>query len=90
MSYLPSPWSYKSYPASKWCSQDWWTTKKTINSERNSRVGSDGNGASISYPKAHQLSQNASTWRVIDNRTDKKATQGELKAILELCLNMND
>ena len=46
--------------------------KKVINSERNSRVGSDGNGTSISYLKAHQLPQNASTWRAIENRTDEK------------------
>ena len=30
------------------------------------------------------------TWRPFENRTDEKATQGELKAILELCLNMNE
>ena len=29
-------------------------------------------------------------WRAFKNRTDKKTTQGELKAILELCLNMNE
>ena len=29
-------------------------------------------------------------WRAIENRTDEKATQGDLKAILELCLNVNE
>ena len=56
----------------RWCSQDWWTRKKMINSERNSRVGSDGNGTSISYREAHQLPRNASTWTVIENTTDEK------------------
>ena len=60
------------------------------------RRGIVGSEVMVMEPQSHiekhiQLSQNASTWRAIENRTAmKKATQGELKAILELCLNMNE
>ena len=62
------------------------------NSERNGWIGSDGNRASIfSIFEKHisflDMLQCGERLRV---ELMKKATQRELKAILELCLNMNE
>ena len=66
------------------------TRKKTINSERNGWIGSNGNRVSIHIKKHVNFLDMLQCGERLRIELMKKATQRELKAILELCLNMNE
>ena len=86
---LSSPWYYKSQPASKWWSRDWWTRKKTI------QRGMVGAEVMVTEPQSHiethiVFLDMLQRGELLRSELLRKARPEELRATLELCLNMKE